>query len=1357
MALTVSVCSLASTVVEDSRSRFVLSDSVYNSQAQKCENGDGVQFVPEDAMFEGAMAYRVYHVALPSNAKPSVSVSKVKHVKLGKSFCKGESLSIKPLSVSKPYMRDGLWISEIVVPLLDKSGASVSLRKSFQLNVEFASSAANGVYPGKRAVERVINRKSAARFGVDMGKTRSALRRAAQSDLSDVKFLAKFNVGDRNVASFSEDGLFAVDFKTIRNALSSYGMQGELDGIKINKLCLYGSNPDTLSSVVPGSDVLAPNHLFEIPIEIRDHSPSSSVPDSTFGMGDTLVFVGYGTSIWKRFDREDPSYKNGYMDYFHSYSPYSFYQSFAFGYKTSGNGLRMSSLNAPSSTGKTGKFLRYTRAEKDLLLRDSYFGKDLEWDGSTGKEWFWSWHSRLDTTVLSNQDLSFPQTKDLLGFVSGGKAYVAVSYFPYRSIHDSNAERTNDQNSDMQMSGRTYFARMNGINFTFDVNGRTYSNKSLLPGGNFRIDNVKLNSSSNTYALTMLPNDVQYDRFDGYTVAYEWKPQADTAEWILPGGESGVIQIPVGSDSKMRIMKFKDYEPQGLLRISNGIAKDSIVKGEDVRYLLYKEGAYRTAISVEAIPQNTKGVLNDLSKINNKTEYLIITPRAFQNAAYDLAEFRSGNSTVSPFKTTVVVAEDIYRNYTGGALSPVAIRNYIAYAKGICPNLRYVLLFGYGHFDYRGFYPKFPNNYIPVFESEDAFSEDFYGILDSGEVAFYGNYDVDLAIGRVTASSEAEAKNYVQKAKEYEQVGVYDHSPWRSNLILAADDAKNSGVLDGASMPHTEIQENVVAMIDSISHAKNVRWNQKKIYLLDFIEDAAGQKKEAAQQMVDAINQGALFTSYFGHASVTDWASEGLLKNTYISKLYNKMLYTILTSFSCSASRFDDGRTVSTMHTFVVAPEAGAIASIGANRETFASHNKPFAMNFYKNVLFDSAATLGDALLKAKRANSIEFTNLRYNSEHYILIGEPVIMMPFSKGKITFDQSIDSLKALDKVKVSGRVSGLDEGVVHMTLREGHYNKKMYIGYSKNSEDDSADTLNVPFDGSLIYSEDVKIKGGEFNVEFITPRKLAFGDTSVEFQVWAYSNNEKHVARYWKDGIVLAGMSSYADSLNDTIPPSIQMQPCFKAGFAPYFSDGQSVKLQSPACLQVVVEDSTALDYREQADEGLSFEVEGWQTPFHPYPYMEQTSKRAVIRMNFSSELYPPGNYVFKVNAYDVLGNRSEKSLNIQITEDMESGLADVFNAPNPMGKKGTTFYFKNYADDVDRASVVDIFIYNQNGKLVKVIKNAVSGLTHWDGRDNHGNLLANGLYHYVVRSNVAATDEFKRKTWTKKQKLLISR
>jgi hypothetical protein len=357
--------------------------------------------------------------------------------------------------------------------------------------------------------------------------------------------------------------------------------------------------------------------------------------------------------------------------------------------------------------------------------------------------------------------------------------------------------------------------------------------------------------------------------------------------------------------------------------------------------------------------------------------------------------------------------------------------------------------------------------------------------------------------------------------------------------------------------------------------------------------------------------------------------------------------------------------------------------------------------------------------------------------------------MPSNELKIHLDTKLDTIRALDKVNLTGSVDGIDDGFINLVLREGRVEKRVDL---QHPDEDSVDVF---YDGALIYSEKVPVKSGRFATEFVTPRKISIGDTTAEFSAWAYSSKIAAVGRSWIRDLVIGGVSSYADSLQDTVPPSIQIQSCYSGSVATGFSDGEFVKLQSPACLQVVVEDSTSLDYREQADEGISFEIVGVQEPFHPWPYLEQSSKRAKLRMNFSAEQYPPGKYVFKVRALDVLDNVSIKTLNVEITDGMDAGLADVFNIPNPMGKKGTTFYFKNLA--VDRESRVNIFIYNQNGRLVKVIKDAVSGVTHWDGRDNHGRLLANGLYHYVVRSEVSATENFGKKTWTKKQKLLISR
>ena len=1350
-------------VVEDSRSRFILEDVVLESTVHACDSLDsrGGKFVPEGAAYldGNLMPFRYYRVALPTKDRPEVSVKDISTVALGKPLCKEgpmgttDSLRFVPVDVSTPFFRDGLWMTDIRVPLYVRNGSSVSLRKKFKVSVTFQGSA-NGVNPGKRAVSRVLNERGASRFGVSRSGAMKALRKEASSSAADVNFIASIQVGDKNVATFSEDGLYAVDFKTIRNALLLLQRQSDLDGIPVERLCVYGASPDTLSDMGPGEEARLPNHVFEIPIEVRDHTPgsNSSSPDGIFNDGDTLVFVGYGNAFWKRCDREDKFFLNGKMDYFHSYSPYSFYQNFLFGYKDTGKGLRLSDMvKTPSGQGKDVKWMRYVRAEKEALLRDSYFGKSLDWETSTGKEWFWMWHCRFDSITVS---VNMTETSRLPGLVSGGKEYVAISYFPYRSIFSGTAVQVNDQVKKMDFSGFDYEARMDQIRFSFDVNGNTVDrlDMTLMPGGNFRMDSPGLAESGNQYTLTMLPNALQYDRFDGYTVAYQWTPVVDSAEWLLPGSVSGVINVPAPSGT--RIMKFVDLRPVGLLSVSGGVAKDSVSANEDVRYLAVREGAYRSGLKVEALPFRNDGVLKDLSRPNSKLEYLIIAPDEFLEPAVALASFRSGGSSVQSFATSVVSAQDIYRSYTAGRVSPVAIRNYISYVYSVCPNLQYVLLAGGGHYDYRGITGRLGTSYLPPFEKEDAVVEDFFGILDSGEVCQYGKYDLDLAVGRLPVNSVTEFAQYIKKAKDYDSVGVMDYSDWRSSLLFAADDAVNSGHTDGE--PHTRYQETVARMIDSLSVDRGYRWNMRKVYLLDYVEDAAGQKKDAAEALLDFLNQGALFSVYFGHGSKTDWASEGLLKPSYLSKIYNEGRYTILGSFSCTVGRFDEGISRSLSEEFLLAPSAGSINSVGASRETFATYNVAFGTQLLEEALLNEAGTIGLAFLNAKRnTTGLEYNRQRYNNERYVLLGEPVVSMPKSELKVTLDTPLDTIKALDKMHLSGTVSDMDDGYIDLVLREGRIEKvlDLQVISDKTGENDS---MNIFYDGPLVYSEKVPVKSGRFETEFVTPRKISSGDTAAEFSAWAYSSNKGVVGRLWQRNLNIGGLSEFASELHDTVPPAIQIQSCYLGNNVTSFADGETVKLQTPACLQVIIEDSTALDFREQADEGISFEVVGVQDPFHPWPYLEQNSKRAKLRMNFTSEQYPAGTYVFRVRAMDVLDNVQIKTVNVEITDNLDAGLADVFNAPNPMGKKGTTFYFKNLVMDSE-LSKVNIFIYNQNGKLVKVLKDAVSGVTHWDGRDNHGRPLANGLYHYVVRSEVSSKAKSGKKTWTKKQKLLISR
>ena len=222
-------------------------------------------------------------------------------------------------------------------------GSSVSLREKFRLKVDFGTSTVNGRNPGARALMLVANAKAASQFGLASANS-SALRREASSELENVVQLAQFVVGDKNMASFTEDGMYAVDFKSIRNSLLKVLRQSELDGIPIEKLCVYGAAPDTLSDMAPGAKLRNPNQIFELPIKVNDRNSNK-----IFDEGDSLYFVGYGNAFWKRIDSEPGEFFKLNMAYFHSYSPYSYYQYFILGYKEVGKGLRLETLSPPKS------------------------------------------------------------------------------------------------------------------------------------------------------------------------------------------------------------------------------------------------------------------------------------------------------------------------------------------------------------------------------------------------------------------------------------------------------------------------------------------------------------------------------------------------------------------------------------------------------------------------------------------------------------------------------------------------------------------------------------------------------------------------------------------------------------------------------------------------------------------------------------------------------------------------------------------------------------------------------------------------------------------------------------------------
>ncbi|TND01785.1 MAG: hypothetical protein FD123_4161 [Bacteroidetes bacterium] len=145
---------------------------------------------------------------------------------------------------------------------------------------------------------------------------------------------------------------------------------------------------------------------------------------------------------------------------------------------------------------------------------------------------------------------------------------------------------------------------------------------------------------------------------------------------------------------------------------------------------------------------------------------------------------------------------------------------------------------------------------------------------------------------------------------------------------------------------------------------------------------------------------------------------------------------------------------------------------------------------------------------------------------------------------------------------------------------------------------------------------------------------------------------------------------------------------------------------------------------------------------------------AVLPNNSCKILYTPsltadGIYELTVQAKDRSDNQSGTvDYKVQFEVINKPSITNIFNYPNPFSTS-TRFVFTLTGSDVPE--VFSIQILTITGKVVREIDRAELGTMHvgknitefaWDGRDEFGDLLANGIYLYrvVTRLNGASID-----------------
>lgn len=717
-------------------------------------------------------------------------------------------------------------------------------------------------------------------------------------------------------------------------------------------------------------------------------------------------------------------------------------------------------------------------------------------------------------------------------------------------------------------------------------------------------------------------------------------------------------------------------------------------------------------------PESVAVVSPDPAQHPVTAELIVIAPRAFGSAIQEFIDYRAQTGTNAIFEAV----ENVYDNYSSGMTDPGAIREYL---KSIYENSDNppgaVLLAGDGNYDFRNNLGRAAGQYIPPFivETDSSISDENYvtfgekGSLDAD--SSYGvDRGVDMIVGRWPVRSSSEVSSYIAKLKTYEDRATL--GPWRNVVTLVADDEFKHNHSEQTESIHTR-QSEILANEHIPDHV-----NVNKIYLTEYPFDSFNQKPQARSQVISSINEGTVLINYIGHGNPDLWADERVFYwKEDLFKLNNRDKPAVVFNASCSIGQFDSPLREAMAEELFRYSDGGAIATVAATRFVFADDNANFAYKSFDLMLSDDHYTLCEAVYVAKLLRTIEAGGAIANDRKYVVFADPTMEfgMPQPRVELT-SLSPDSLSALSLTTVSGEITD-DAG-----MPDTDFNGSVFISVfdaerDKRKELSGGYELPYVLSGPRIFRGESQVANGAFEMSFIVPKDVSYGDSTARVSFYALS----------ADGHASGGLGSITISgsnpaISDSAGPNISV-----------FRDGEKFDgglVRTGDNLTVELSDSSGINLSGEVGHAIeiSFDDDPLNTVdltdefvYHPGSFREGG-------FLFEVPALASGPHTMRIKAWDSANNSSLRTYNIAVGELAGLVLSGVSNYPNPASEETRFSYHLS-----EPVADVTIDIYSLSGRLIKTLRGQPGEAGYnlssaWDMTDFTGDIIANGIYIYKV-------------------------
>lgn len=1081
-------------------------------------------------------------------------------------------------------------------------------------------------------------------------------------------------------------------YKLSKSFLQSLGFDTNIDPRRIK---IYGNGGKMLPL---SNSTFYPNDLAENAIQIIGED------DGIFNNEDYILFYGEGTDNWSSENLTN-------LNLFDS-------KSYYYITVTGSDGKRISNMAQPSgnSTLELNTFDDYQYHEIDQTniahLGRQWFGESF--DINQEQEFAFNFPN-LETTVPVKIEL-----------VTASVAFTPTSF----------AVSANGQN-------------IGNINFSaLTPNAEIKFNTGKLPANTIfnGSDNITIKLNYNNNGVPGSKGYLDYINIIAKRkllgTGKQFKFQYDLAR-----STSGIVNYTVGNAAGIsQIWDITDlYNISKIDNTNQATFSFKAALGEIRKYIAIDPSDYLNPLKdnqSKVANQNLKGTLFKNTQNNfQDIDYVIITPKSLTSQAEKLATF---HRTYSNLNVKVIALENIYQEFSSGKQDISAIRNCIKYiyenASSTDKRIKYVNLFGDASFDYKD---RISNNtnIVPIYHSlisntigEASFaSDDFYGLMDPDEgniTNFFGG--IDIAVGRMLVSDNAQANEMINKVLEYHDSKSYGN--WRNNLVLVSDDSDQSS--------DASLQSRQNALADLIATQKPF-FNIDKIILDAYTQEAsAGGSRypKARTDLFNAFEKGALVFNYLGHGGEDGLASERIWEKSDGQNLNNQYKYPLFITITCEFSRFDDPtRPTAGEYTFWN-PKGGAISMLTTIRAIGQFNAENFNDNLSKNLFSYNSnqyTTIAEALRISKNENPSSSSNVVF------YIGDPALMLAIPKPRIVLtkvndidiSQPIPDLKSLSKIKISGEIT--DENNTLLNNYNGELATAIFdklITSSTLNNDGYSPAMSFKTLGETIFRGNASVTNGQFEFSFVVPRDIRVPVDYGRISFYSKKNQALENQSGFNTTIKIGGINENAPQ--DNISPKVKL----------YMNDetfvSGGITNESPFLL-AFLEDENGINTASGIGHDIIAILDGDVS--NPYIlndyYQTKLDDYTNGNLRFPLRNLNPGLHTISFTAWDVYNNPVTSEIQFIVVGDDELSLTHVLNYPNPFSTY-TQFWFSH--NRPYEPLEVQVQVMTITGKVVWT-KNQIittegflSREITWDGRDDFGDRIGKGVYIYklTVKSNL---------------------